>query len=55
MKYAIFLSAALTIPAMAQAQPITSLTIHSDENREYCNDGFSWDAAEKMCMPDNGR
>lgn len=42
------------VPVLSYAKPITSLTIHSDDNRKYCNDGYSWDATDKMCMPDNG-
>lgn len=42
------------VPVLSYAKPITSLTIHSEENRKYCNDGYSWDARDKMCMPDNG-
>ncbi|CUK02537.1 hypothetical protein PH7735_02605 [Shimia thalassica] len=52
----IILALALTAtPMLVQAKPITSLTIHSEENRLHCNDGFWWSAKEAMCMPDNGR
>ncbi|MEQ9694069.1 hypothetical protein [Shimia sp. SDUM112013] len=45
-----------TLPVLAQAQPITSLTIHSEENRKHCNDGFTWSTLEGgMCLADNGR
>ena len=42
------------VPVLSYAKPITSLTIHSEDNRKYCNDGFSWDETDKMCLPDNG-
>ena len=44
----------LTSPIVANAttKPATSLVIHSEENRKYCNDGYTWDAVEKMCMAD---
>ena len=49
-----------TLPALAQAQLLpkghfSTLTIFSDENRENCNDGYYWDAEEKMCMADTLR
>lgn len=45
----------LTTPVIVNAQPAHSLIIHSDENRKYCNDGYTWDATDKMCLADPGR
>lgn len=54
-----FLIASLcTLPALATAKPLPHLytfTIFSDDNRENCNDGYFWDAAEKMCIADTTR
>ncbi|WP_299352913.1 hypothetical protein [uncultured Shimia sp.] len=45
----------LSVPAIANAKPSHSLVIHSEENRKYCNDGYTWDATDKMCMADPRR
>ena len=45
----------LSTPVLATTKASTSLVIHSEENRKYCNDGYTWDAVEKMCLADNNR
>lgn len=45
----------LTTPIIANAKSAHSLVIHSDDNRKYCNDGYTWDATENMCLADSYR
>lgn len=51
----VFISLLIATPAIAEPLHSTPLTIHSDTIRENCNDGYWWNASEKMCMPGNGR
>lgn len=52
-----FLITALLISTPAISEPLhsTPLTIHSDDIKKNCNDGYWWNSSEKLCMPGNGR
>lgn len=54
----ILITSLCALPSFAAAMPkghFSTLTIFSDENRENCNDGYYWDAKEKMCIADTLR
>lgn len=43
----------MTTPFIANATPVNSLVIHSEGNRANCNDGYTWDAADQICLADS--